>query len=266
MAKYPIILVHGIFRFDRLSSLIFDKDNSGRDNMHYFSNIRSTLMEEGYQAHHVNVNWGGSLDTRAKDLKRQIEEYTDNYRLAEKVNIIGHSMGGLDARWMICKHDMKDRVATLSTIGTPHHGSPFAGWVMENLSSAVEYLGKHEDISGIKDLTGESCAKMNQEIAECEEKNDVVYAAWAGVQDFLYIFTPLKFPYKIVEDEEGENDGLVSLKSARWNDRYYKGKIDADHLNLIGWWDLSEAFAWRGPGGLNDDIRKFYLKVAQGCQ
>jgi pimeloyl-ACP methyl ester carboxylesterase len=60
---------------------------------------------------------------------------------AEKVNIIAHSMGGLDARHMLFsdrnKEKIHERVASLTTISTPHHGTTFADWGLENLSSII---------------------------------------------------------------------------------------------------------------------------------
>ena len=42
---------------------------------------------------------------------------------AEKVNLIAHSKGGMEARYMIKVLGMNTHVASLTTISTPHHGS-----------------------------------------------------------------------------------------------------------------------------------------------
>src|SRR5215510_6280544 len=48
----------------------------------------------------------------------------------DKVHIIAHSMGGLDARYLLCNNlyglGALDRVVSLSTISTPHRGSQVA--------------------------------------------------------------------------------------------------------------------------------------------
>src|SRR5207247_792188 len=46
----------------------------------------------------------------------------------EPVHLIGHSLGGLDSRYLISCLGMAPRVLTLTTVGTPHRGSPFADW------------------------------------------------------------------------------------------------------------------------------------------
>ncbi|KAI8451378.1 triacylglycerol lipase [Phakopsora pachyrhizi] len=49
-------------------------------------------------------------------------------------NLLGHSMGGLDARYLISRlRPEKYRVKSLTTICTPHRGSPFMDWCMANI-------------------------------------------------------------------------------------------------------------------------------------
>ena len=49
-------------------------------------------------------------------------------------------MAGLDARYMISKLGMADKVATLVTIGTPHRGSYFADWGVKVLGRGVNVM------------------------------------------------------------------------------------------------------------------------------
>ena len=58
---------------------------------------------------------------------------------AEKVNLIAHSKGGLDAKWMIEHLDMAEKVASLTTLCTPHQGSPVASFVLKFPKFAVKY-------------------------------------------------------------------------------------------------------------------------------
>jgi len=53
------------------------------------------------------------------DLKNEIIRITDNFSRYPRVHIIAHSMGGLDARLMIYRYRLEDRVASLTTVGTP---------------------------------------------------------------------------------------------------------------------------------------------------
>ena len=65
----------------------------------------------------------GSAAEHAKELSSQIADVTDKTGQS-KVNIVGHSKGGLDAR-MYLGNSTQD-VANLIMIGTPNAGSPLA--------------------------------------------------------------------------------------------------------------------------------------------
>lgn len=45
----------------------------------------------------------------------------------DRVALVGHSMGGLVARWAAC-HDLRGRVPLVVTVGSPHRGTP-AAWL-----------------------------------------------------------------------------------------------------------------------------------------
>ena len=123
--SYPIILAHGICPFDKLIQPFSDMDNRDDDRFHYFRKIRSTLRQNGFLAFHSRVSWAAGLERRASDLKKEISKITENFSNWARVHIVAHSMGGLDARMMIFKYQMQDRVASLTTIGTPHlDGTP----------------------------------------------------------------------------------------------------------------------------------------------
>lgn len=208
---YPIILVHGLCPFDQILRPFSKLDNRDDDRFHYFRKIRSTLAANGFEAFHSRVSWAGSLARRASDLKREITRITDNFSKWPRVHIIAHSMGGLDARLMIVKYRMADRVASLTTIGTPHWGSSFADWRMKRygaLLGLVRPLGL--DLYGLKDLTRASCRRFNERTEKFERGNGVLYQTYGGVEPVERIFRPLRDSYRIIWEEEGENDGSVS--------------------------------------------------------
>jgi triacylglycerol lipase len=73
----------------------------------------------------------------------------------------------------------------------------------------------------------------------------------------------LKGPFRIIEEREGENDGLVSVTSAKWRDDYFKGTLDeTDHLNELGWWDIAQLAEGETPEKLLNRIHRFYAEVA----
>lgn len=261
--SYPIILAHGIFPFDRLLSPIFSRDNHADDSFHYFKRIRSTLMQRGYKVFHSRVSWGGPLEKRAEDLRNEILRHTEGFSRWPRVHIIAHSMGGLDARWMIYRFRLEERVASLTTIGTPHLGSPYAQWSLERLGGLLQLaFNMGLDLRGARDLTPEACQERNRLTADFEEANGVLYRTVAGIQPLERVFAPLRPSWRIIRRLEGENDGLVSLISATWKEGLLFKIMDADHLNQIGWWDPAESVGGGTRRSFDENIRMQYLEMA----
>ena len=66
----------------------------------------------------------GSAEQNAKELQKRVQDIKQQSG-AQKINIVGHSKGGLDARVFLDITDTKD-IANLIMIGTPNAGSPAA--------------------------------------------------------------------------------------------------------------------------------------------
>ena len=116
-SKYPIVLVHGIAA-KQLRIL------------NAFGKIGDELKKEGYTVYISDHDGFGSIENNAAQLKTFIEGVL-NETGAEKVNIIAHSKGGLDSKYMITKLGMDDKVASLTTLCTPHKGSIVASKIWE---------------------------------------------------------------------------------------------------------------------------------------
>ncbi len=272
---YPIVLAHGVCRFDALLNDALDLDNNDDpelDNLHYFKGIRTMLKDKGYVVYHSNVAWAAGVEKRADDLKENLLKILNETR-TEKVNIIAHSMGGLDARHMMFNdrndEEIHQRIASLTTISTPHEGSPFADWGLDNLTPLhllIQKLGV--DLSALKDLRTDTCKTFNehQDVKEFEMacKGTIKFQTYAGRQDFWSVFSGLKIPFEIIRKAEGENDGMVSVRSARWRDEYFKGTLDkTDHLNETGWWAPDQLLAAESPDELLARIHDFYAGIAE---
>ena len=258
---YPIVLAHGICRFDLQNAA--DTGDSEDDRYHYFRRVRSTLARHGYRAHHSAVSWAAGVDTRARELRDELHRITRDFTLCPKVHIIAHSMGGLDARHMIVDHGMADRVATLATIGTPHLGTSYADWGLARMGSIVAWLGRIGlDISGFRDLTRARCRAFNDRVEEFELGCGVRYLTYAGSETEARTFAPLRRSWSIVHAAEGENDGLVSVESAAWRDEFFAGTFRGDHLNETGWWDVTAPMSLRAIREFEERVLAFYLGIA----
>ncbi|HIC85147.1 MAG TPA: hypothetical protein EYP06_02485 [Desulfobacterales bacterium] len=260
----PIILAHGVYPFHRLFPIIFHRDGHADDHRHYFKGIRTHLTAKGYSVFHSRVSWGGSLDKRADDLKRELERITGHFTLWPKVHIIAHSMGGLDARWMMFRHDMAHRISSLTTIGTPHYGSSHANGAITRWSRPLAFLNSLGiDLTGVYAIATDKAKELNSILEPYEREAKVVFRTIAGVQTRQDLFFPMRRYHDLLLKLEGENDGLVSLASAMWKEEYLWKRIDADHLNQIGWWGGPKAMGTRDKALFRKRILDLYLEIAQ---
>jgi triacylglycerol lipase len=218
----PIVLVHGLCGYDRISAFgVTLKD--------YFSGIPERLEEVGNTVLVPRLSWTRGVATRAAELKRFIERQLPK---GEPVHLIGHSMGGLDSRYMISRLGMADRVKSLTTIGTPHRGTAFADWAVERfrrlLTPLFHFL--HLSYEAFLDLTTFGCRQFNQEVPDSPQ---VRYFSVAGVCKSQLMGPEWRLPHHIVNRAEGPNDGVVSVASATWGE--HTDLWEGDHLNLVNW-------------------------------
>jgi triacylglycerol lipase len=271
MNDYPIVLAHGIAPFDTLRQRIvevFRVESRVPDRLHYFRSIASHLRSKGFrEVEHTRVSFAGSVARRAEELQEDINGVLKQTG-KDKVHIIAHSMGGLDARHMIVKLKMDSRVASLTTIGTPHHGSSLADWGQRNGGEPViEKFQGILDLSGLLNLTTEFCRGLNAELEPSEAVNKVFYQTYSSSDEEANVFLPLHWSWKIINAAEaggdGRNDGLVGLASQKWEPAFAKSAgaikfeqhdfpVPADHLNQVGYWTPSQLRGkLRAAGGWN---------------
>ena len=289
---FPIILAHGIARFDILREKLDEElnlpDSPLDDELQYFKNIRTYLGANGFSpVFNTNVDFAGSLELRAGQLKNEVDEIIAETGAA-KVHIIAHSMGGLDARKMIVDLGMAEKVASLTTIGTPHLGTILAdrligqggGLLIEFLQKAVKL-----NLEGCHDLTIRACEAFNDRAENSEAKNGVFYQTYSSFEQGNDIFLPLVASWLYIRAFEGRNDGLVPVRSQQWKSELVAADgtrkkiiqkefpIPADHLNQVGWWDWEEAVSPLFGGSFQNQkanyegqIKNIYLGIAKDLQ
>jgi pimeloyl-ACP methyl ester carboxylesterase len=109
-ARIPVLLVHGLV-----------------DNRSVFSVMNRNLRRRGF-SHVCTWNYSPLLtdvSRGAAELGRHIEgicEQTGH----DRVHVVGHSLGGLIARYYVQRQAGDRRVESLVTLGTPHRGSVWA--------------------------------------------------------------------------------------------------------------------------------------------
>jgi triacylglycerol lipase len=244
------------------------------------------LRNEGIETHHASVSFATDVSVRGKELAENIWNILEEEN-HEKVHIIAHSMGGLDARYMLVNEDIADRVASLTTIGTPHLGTSYAVHALRERRAGdiIDFFREHFGIdwAGFLTLTPEERLRFNREARNAEAKNQVKYHVYAGQQEREKLRSFLRHPWDVIQKAEGPNDGLVSVRSQMWTAELvaddgtrktihqHKFPVSADHSNEIGWWDMNEVEhgKWWFPWVLNNrrdyeaQIRDAYLMMAR---
>src|SRR2546425_751515 len=100
--KFPIILAHGIARFDILEHSFASELKSlglqvNDGDLHYFKGIKDLLVKNDFEVLETSVGFASSVEIRSQQLSAQITKFLETND-SEQVHIIAHSMGGLDAR------------------------------------------------------------------------------------------------------------------------------------------------------------------------
>ena len=219
--RSPILLLHGIFGFDQLRM-------GGLTLTDYFFGIPAALRRAGNHVMVPALSPTGGIADRAG----QLRAYLDRHMPAEPVHIFAHSMGGLDARYLISRLGMSRRVLTLTTLGTPHRGSPFADWGVSRFERLLKPIFRllRVPTQGFYDLTVKYCRRFNQEVPDAP---GVRYFSVAARYDGYYLTPEWTLPFQIVSQAEGPNDGVVSLASAGYGE--IQDEWEGDHLSLVNW-------------------------------
>ena len=219
--KAPIVLVHGLFGFDRI-------ELAGLTVASYFPGVSECLQAAGNRLLIPRLHPTGGVSHRAQELKDFLLRESPH----EPVHILAHSMGGLDARYMISKLGMAERVLSLTTLGTPHRGTTFVDWVLGKLERMVRPALKFLDIphQAFYDLTTTSCRKFNEQVT-CDPR--VRYYSVAARHDGSILSPEWLLPYYLVYQAEGDNDGVVSAASAQFGEGFEIW--EGDHFSLVNW-------------------------------
>ncbi|KAG9233211.1 Alpha/Beta hydrolase protein [Amylocarpus encephaloides] len=240
--KHPIVLAHGLLGFDELKL-------GGRffRGVQYWRGITDALRANGIEVIIASVPASARIEERAAKLSRDIAEKAGG----KSVNIIAHSMGGLDARYMISRlQPERVNVLSLTTIASPHRGSSFADFFINELGP--DYLPRIYGWLSNRGIDTGAFKQLTQQYMK-EDFNPNTPDA-PGVRYFSYgacvdpgILSPFKHSHIIVQKREGPNDGLVSVESAMWGT--YKGTlIGVSHLDLINWTNHLQFWAWKMAG------------------
>jgi triacylglycerol lipase len=268
-APYPIVFLHGMGGFTQLQNLPID--------VVYFNGVHDDLAKQGEVE--VFATIAPAYDTsleRAKAIAPQIDAILARTGRA-KVNLIGHSQGGMDARVLASPAGLGygDRIASITTVATPHRGTKVADLTMgilENVPAGIVDSVTTDFLSVLQKTVYEvnHDARLRAQLIEMSEDHmtkvfnptfvddpRVAYGSYGGrtnLQTGVVACGNTRFsddPTKLDAAqpflqptaaflEEGirkANDGLVTVDSARWGT--FQQCIPADHLKEVGLLDPS---------------------------
>jgi triacylglycerol lipase len=246
--KYPIVLAHGAAGFDELFGVY-----------EYWYGIPNALQDKGATVFVTEVSQLNSTEVRGEQLLAQVETIVAITGKA-KVNLIGHSHGGLDVRYVASVRP--DLVASVTSVGTPHKGADLADYLDSNfedgsfsqavLSFFAESLGNviglvsgssnpQDGLDALASLTSAGTAVFNASHPQavpgsaCGEGatsvNGVRYFSWSGTGVLTNAFDlgdPALGLTSLFYSES--NDGLVGRCSSHLGDvirdDYFQNHLD----------------------------------------
>jgi len=221
--KYPVVLVHGLGAQSQYGPV------------DYFYGLPQLLKDANNPITIPNLTAWHTIEFRSQQLKAQINAVFPE----GKLNLVGHSMGGLDIRYLTSCLDFKDRVASITTIGTPNRGSSLGdlatGLLPDSAFTAVNKVLQYFDSDGgaLKQVTREYCQGAFAQLAPNLPEVGYFSATSAIAEPVMLNSLPVFWlSHKILSRYEGENDGFVSVESAIWGNHIctYQG----DHYAQIG--------------------------------
>ena len=261
---YPIVLVHGI---------------ACRDNKRYnpWGRIPQVLAENGAQVFYGNTEAFASIKNNAYILSKQIDDVLAQTG-AQKVNLIAYSKGGIDSRYAISSLKVASKVASLTTVATPHRGSEaldFTGLFPRPLQRVIAFFPDTwarltgEKKADFRTAAGElSAKKMERFNAENPDAHGVYYQSFALLMPSMFSDITMIFLYLIVRIFDGKNDGLVSLKSAKWTN--FRGIVKSPSMRGISHFDgmdlRRQPLSKKKTDGRYCDITDFYTDLVEGLK
>jgi len=256
--KYPVLMIHGCGFKDKILGL------------NYWGRIPKQMEKNGIKVYYGGTDAWGAIEGNAQKIKDVIENIVKKDGV-EKFNIIAHSRGGLEARYLISSLKLSSMVASLTTISTPHRGvkamnivlyipNGFYKFVSFFINLWVKILGdKNPDFyKTSRQLSEQECTEFNKINIDAQS---VYYQSYAA--RMKHCFSDLLFivlnPFLKITD--GENDGLCPVESAKWGN--FKGIITTEGKFGISHAGIVDAYRVKYKGV---DIPKLYLSILEDLE
>lgn len=258
--KYPILMIHGMgFRDYKL--------------LNYWGRIPRRLKQLGCTIYYGHQDSNASIEVNAEMLVHRIHDIMEKSG-AEKLNVIAHSKGGLDIRYAISTLGIGDKIASVTTLSTPHNGSLTVDTLLKVPDILIGFGCKCTDIwmrilgdkkpdtySAIQSFRTDQAEKFNRENPDME---GIYYQSYAFVMKHAFSDIFLFWTYLVVYLFEGENDGLLAPRATKWTNfkGVYRGnsRRGISHCDEV---DMRRHRLTRKSGNDVSDIVEFYAGIVR---
>lgn len=232
--RLSVVLIHGVSR--KGAKLHLGPIPLGK----YFTNIPGELKFhfKTIQVFVPDLTTDGSIDERAALL----DVYLKKKLGEQKAHLIGHSIGGLVARY-VAAVNKNQNIASVTTIGTPNYGTPLATWAMRQVEEntiwykLIKLFG--QDLKGwrfLPQITPEAMRKFNARVLDRFDIRYFSVISGSAKTSGRNISLALKVSDAILRKEMGasdadKTDGVVPYKSQPWGKVLFE--LSYDHLQQV---------------------------------
>lgn len=231
--RHPVLLCHG---YGALVSLV--KPSPLYD-------VAMLMRRHNVLAFAPNIVPYAKIETRAERWVSIIHKIIDQTG-ALKLNIVAHSMGGLDMRYAISQLDAAPQVDSLTTVCSPHRGSSLAELglnapetIRNKLGDFLDWMGNHvypgdtsDALGSVEQLTRTYITeRFNPQVPDVPDIPYYSYSGCVGKGTDHPITVISRYQNNHVFAQEGPNDGMVSIESARWGE--YIKTINLSHIEQM---------------------------------
>lgn len=258
--KYPVLLVHGMGLNDNYK-------------IKYWGRIPEHLETLGCDVYLSGQDSNASIETNTQHIAKKVDEVLAATG-AKKLNIIAHSKGGLESRYLVSSCGYADKIASITTLCTPHNGSKTVDALMKFPDSLIrcgcfcfdvfyKVLGdKNPDTyKVINAFKTPNAQKFND---ENPDQKGIYYQSYACVMKNSWSDVLFWLPSLVVNHFEGENDGLLPPDAVKWGEDFSiirgEGRRGISHADAM---DLRHRqFRCKTDAGI-PDILSVYEEIAR---
>jgi len=189
--KHPIVLVPGIFAFDTIAGI------------DYWYQIPSAIEARGGKVFVPRINAFDSSVERGEQLIAQLDEIkASSGRRITKFNLIGHSQGGITSRYVMAARP--DLVASVTTMATPHSGSPVA-----DIVTGIAPEGSVQ--AGLLAVVGNAIGNLVNLLSNNSASESDVYSMLGEFNEVGSANFNARFPLGLPSQECGEGPSSVRV-------------------------------------------------------